>query len=107
MFRTHSHCWADDLDFLLSTSVPAQVLTDVQLPLLLPALTSLIPNLLWTHATWRFWKIGGDKEARVAWRHGLWWLPVILALMMLHKQGMNWTQRLGLRETEEESSDSS
>ncbi|KAJ7726055.1 UbiA prenyltransferase family-domain-containing protein [Mycena maculata] len=71
------------------------------------ALTSLLPNLIWTHATWRFWRVGGDKEARVAWRHGLWWLPVILALMMVHKQGVNWTQWLGFREAEEEDSDSS
>jgi len=66
------------------------------------ALTSLVPNVIWTHATWKFWRVGGEKEARLAWRHGLWWLPVILALMMVHKQGMNWTQRLGLREADEE-----
>ncbi|KAJ7158931.1 UbiA prenyltransferase family-domain-containing protein [Mycena filopes] len=65
------------------------------------ALTSLVPNIIWTHATWKFWKINGDKEARVAFRHGLWWLPVILALMMVHKRGMNWAQRLGLQDEEE------
>ncbi|KAJ7494573.1 UbiA prenyltransferase family-domain-containing protein, partial [Mycena galericulata] len=70
------------------------------------ALTSMVPNIVWTHAVWK-WVGGGEKEARVAWRHGLWWLPVILALMMVHKQGMNWTQRLGLREAEEENSDNS
>jgi protoheme IX farnesyltransferase len=65
------------------------------------ALTSMVPNIIWSHATWKFWSVGGDKEARVAFRHGLWWLPVILALMMVHKQGMNWAQWLGLQEAEE------
>ncbi|KAJ7931348.1 farnesyltransferase [Mycena leptocephala] len=65
------------------------------------ALTSVVPNIIWSHATWKFWSVGGDKEARVAFRHGLWWLPVILALMMVHKQGMNWAQWLGLQEAEE------
>jgi protoheme IX farnesyltransferase len=66
------------------------------------ALTSLVPNIVWSQATWKYCRIGGDKEARVAFRHGLWWLPVILALMMVHKQGMNWAQWLGLQEVEEE-----
>ncbi|KAJ6607352.1 hypothetical protein B0H10DRAFT_1818179 [Mycena sp. CBHHK59/15] len=65
-------------------------------------LTSLVPNMIWTHATWKFWRIGGEKEARVAFRHGLWWLPAMLALMMLHKQGMDWAHWLGLRGEEEE-----
>ncbi|KAJ6513442.1 UbiA prenyltransferase family-domain-containing protein [Mycena sanguinolenta] len=68
------------------------------------ALTSLVPNIIWSHATWKFWRVGGEKEAKVAFRHGLWWLPVILALMMAHKQGVNWAQRLGLQEAEEDSS---
>ncbi|KAJ7032480.1 farnesyltransferase [Mycena alexandri] len=65
------------------------------------ALTSLVPNIIWTHATWKFWKVNGDKEARVAFRHGLWWLPVILALMMVHKKGVNWSQWLGLQDADE------
>ncbi|KAJ7178638.1 protoheme IX farnesyltransferase [Mycena crocata] len=69
------------------------------------ALTSLVPNIIWSHATWKFWSIGGDKEARIAFRHGLWWLPVILALMMVHKQGMNWSQWLGLRDEKEQDSE--
>ncbi|KAJ7475661.1 UbiA prenyltransferase family-domain-containing protein [Mycena latifolia] len=71
------------------------------------ALTSLVPNVIWCHATWKFWSVGGDKEARVAFFYGLAWLPVILALMMVHKQGMNWTRWLGLSEEEEETVDSS
>ncbi|KAF7330405.1 Protoheme IX farnesyltransferase [Mycena venus] len=66
------------------------------------ALTSTVPNIIWLQSTWKFWKVGGEKEARLAFRHGLWWLPVILALMMAHKQGMNWTQWLGLQDAEEQ-----
>jgi protoheme IX farnesyltransferase len=68
------------------------------------ALTSLAPNIIWTHATWKFWFVGGDKEARLAFRHGLWWLPVILALMMVHKRGVDWLQWLGLSKEEDENS---
>ncbi|KAJ6577247.1 UbiA prenyltransferase family-domain-containing protein [Mycena capillaripes] len=65
------------------------------------ALTSVVPNIIWTRATWKFWSVGGDKEARVAFRHGLWWLPLILALMMVHKRGIDW-----FRQREEETRDS-
>ncbi|KAJ7698718.1 UbiA prenyltransferase family-domain-containing protein [Mycena rosella] len=62
------------------------------------ALTSLIPNAICTHAAWQFWRIGGEKEARLVFRHSLWYLPVMMALMMLHKQGVDWAQWLGLRD---------
>ncbi|KAJ6491382.1 protoheme IX farnesyltransferase [Mycena vitilis] len=65
------------------------------------ALTSLVPNAICTHAAWRFWRIGGEKEARLVFRHSLWYLPVIMALMMLHKQGMDWATWLGLRDGED------
>jgi heme o synthase len=55
------------------------------------ALTSFIPNAMGVRAAWAFWRHGGEKEARVLWQRYLWYLPVILGLMMLHKQGMNWT----------------
>jgi protoheme IX farnesyltransferase len=54
------------------------------------AATSLFPNLICVHAAWRFWKRGGESEARALFQHSLWYLPVILALMMLHKQGVDW-----------------
>ncbi|KAJ7253673.1 UbiA prenyltransferase family-domain-containing protein [Mycena haematopus] len=53
------------------------------------ALTSLVPNGVFTFAAWQFWRVGGDKEARLMFRHSLWYLPVIMALMMLHKQGVD------------------
>ena len=55
------------------------------------ALTSLIPNVIGIRAAWAFWRFGGEKQARAVWQHCLWYLPVILGLMMFHKQGMDWT----------------
>ncbi|KAJ7602000.1 protoheme IX farnesyltransferase [Roridomyces roridus] len=66
------------------------------------AVTSLVPNAICVQAAWRFWRIGGEKEARLVFRHSLWYLPAILALMMLHKQGVDWFQWLGLKEEETE-----
>ncbi|KAJ7723433.1 UbiA prenyltransferase family-domain-containing protein [Mycena metata] len=60
------------------------------------ALTSLVPNMICTQAAWQFWRIGGEKEARLVFRHSLWYLPVVMALMMLHKQGVDWVQWLGI-----------
>lgn len=54
------------------------------------ALTSLPPNLFCAREAWRFWKNGGEKQARLVFQHSLWYLPVMLGLMMLHKQGMDW-----------------
>jgi heme o synthase len=68
------------------------------------ALTSLFPNAISVHASWEFWKKGGEKEARVLFRHMLWYLPVMLGLMMIHKQGVDWKQWMGLREEDAEES---
>ncbi|KAJ7154715.1 UbiA prenyltransferase family-domain-containing protein [Mycena filopes] len=65
------------------------------------ALTSLAPNAICAQAAWRFWRVGGEQEARLVFRHSLWYLPVMMALMMLHKQGVDWLKWLGLREDEE------
>ena len=54
------------------------------------ALTSLVPNVILVQAAWRFWRTGAEKEARALWHHSLWYLPVILALMMVHKQSASW-----------------
>ncbi|KAF8072109.1 protoheme IX farnesyltransferase [Lyophyllum atratum] len=67
------------------------------------ALTGLVPNLICARAAWRFWRTGGEKEARVVFQHSLWYLPVMLGLMMVHKQGVDWWGWLGLGgETNEE-----
>ncbi|KAH6913257.1 protoheme IX farnesyltransferase [Coprinopsis sp. MPI-PUGE-AT-0042] len=65
------------------------------------ALTSLVPNLIWLRAAWRFWKQGGEKNARSAFHHSLWYLPVVMGLMMVHKQGMDWLQWIGIVDAEE------
>lgn len=61
------------------------------------AVTTLLPNAICVHAAWRFWRKGGEKNARVAFRHCLWYLPVVLVLAMVHKQGMDWLELIGLR----------
>ena len=68
------------------------------------ALTSLVPNAICTHAAWRFWKTTGEKEAKKLFYHCLWYLPVILGLMMFHKQGVDWASWVGWKSdgTEEE-----
>ncbi|RDB31028.1 Protoheme IX farnesyltransferase, mitochondrial [Hypsizygus marmoreus] len=66
------------------------------------ALTGLIPNLICVRAAWRFWKKGGEKEARIVFQHSLWYLPVMLGLMMVHKQGVDWFQWLGFGPADKE-----
>jgi protoheme IX farnesyltransferase len=69
------------------------------------ALTSLVPNVICTRAAWRFWRGGGEKEAKIMFQHSLWYLPVVMALMMVHKQGMDWAKWIGLK-SEDEAGDS-
>ncbi|KZP27310.1 protoheme IX farnesyltransferase [Athelia psychrophila] len=64
------------------------------------ALTSLLPNAICTRAAWIFWKSGSEKQARLVFQHSLWYLPVILGLMMVHKQGMDWGKWFGLEKEE-------
>ncbi|KAG6812281.1 hypothetical protein H0H92_003590 [Tricholoma furcatifolium] len=54
------------------------------------ALTALPPNLICIAAAFKFWRSGSEKDARVVFQHSLWYLPVMLALMMAHKQGVDW-----------------
>ncbi|KAH0833143.1 UbiA prenyltransferase family-domain-containing protein [Lanmaoa asiatica] len=54
------------------------------------ALTSLLPNCLWVRSAAVFWRSCGEKQARSLFRTSLWYLPLMLALMMLHKQGVDW-----------------
>jgi protoheme IX farnesyltransferase len=66
------------------------------------ALTTLPANLLCVRAAWHFWRKGGEKEARVVFQHSLWYLPVVMGLMMFHKQGMDWLEWIGLTSKDEE-----
>jgi len=58
------------------------------------ALTSLVPNVICARAAWRLWRRGGEKEAKNVFQHSLWYLPVVLGLMMAHKNGMDWGEWL-------------
>jgi protoheme IX farnesyltransferase len=65
------------------------------------ALTSLVPNAIWVRAAWQFNKYGSDAHARRVFMHSLWWLPVVLGLMIVHKNNVDWLQWIGLRVAEE------
>jgi len=66
------------------------------------AVTSLVPNMVCVRAAWHFYRKGGEKEAKTLFNHSLWYLPVVMGLMMFHKQGMEWLEWLGLRDKTEE-----
>lgn len=66
------------------------------------ALTSLVPNAVWVRAAWQFNKFGSDAHARTVFMHSLWWLPVVLGLMIMHKNNVDWLQWIGLRVADEE-----
>ncbi|OJA09779.1 hypothetical protein AZE42_07220 [Rhizopogon vesiculosus] len=70
------------------------------------AVTSLIPNGICVRASWVWWRRCGEKEARMAFQHYLWYLPVMLALMMVHKQGLDWRSWMGIqKEVQSEGAD--
>ena len=66
------------------------------------ALTALPPNFIILHAAWKWWRFGGEKQAGRVFQHSLWYLPVMMGLMMFHKQGMDWSKWLGLLEEEKD-----
>jgi protoheme IX farnesyltransferase len=66
------------------------------------ALTSLVPNAIWVRAAWQFNKFGSDARARTVFMHSLWWLPVVLGLMIVHKNNVDWLQWIGLRVKDED-----
>jgi len=82
---------------ICSTLVPLSGLTTWSF-----ALTSLVPNAIWLRAAWRFNKFGSDAHARTVFTHSLWWLPVVLGLMIFHKNNVDWLQWMGLRAAGEE-----
>lgn len=65
------------------------------------ALTSLVPHAICVDAAYKFWKYGGEKRARKVFLHSVWYLPVLLGLMMLHKRGMDWGSWFGLGGSQE------
>lgn len=81
------------LTFLSSVLIPLSGLTTWWF-----AATSLVPNTALLNWSWKFWRMGGDKMAKGLWHTSLWYLPVMLGLMMYHKNGMEWLSWLGLRD---------
>lgn len=61
------------------------------------ALTSLPVNAIALRHAWQFWRERTDKKAKILFHTMLWHLPVILGLMMFHKQGVEWFEWLGAR----------
>ena len=55
------------------------------------AFTGLVPNLLMARYAWSFWRRGGEKEARKLFFSSLWYLPLMMGLMMVHKNGLDWS----------------
>lgn len=66
------------------------------------ALTSAPAHAVLLRAAWRFYKEGGEAHARKLFHHSLWYLPVVLGLMMVHKQGMEWGSWIGMSSEEKE-----
>lgn len=65
------------------------------------ALTSLPVHAFFTRAAYKFWRTGSERDARALFYHSLWYLPVVLGLMMVHKQGAEWRKSLGWTTDEE------
>jgi protoheme IX farnesyltransferase len=66
------------------------------------ALTSAPINAVLVRAAWRFYREGSEKHARRLFHHSLWYLPVVLGLMMVHKQGIEWGAWLGIAPEQEQ-----
>jgi protoheme IX farnesyltransferase len=62
------------------------------------AATSLIPGSILLRAAWRMWRTGSEKDAKSLFQHSLWHLPAILGLMMIHKNGVDWSEWFGKKD---------
>ncbi|KIY47701.1 protoheme IX farnesyltransferase [Fistulina hepatica ATCC 64428] len=74
------------------------------------AITSLVPNLYCLRQSWRFYKHGSEANARSLFHACIAYLPIIMGLMMFHKQGMDWSawfkEKLGWTPEKEQSAES-
>lgn len=70
------------------------------------ALTSLLPNCFWVRSAATFRRQCGEKQARSLFHTSLWYLPVVLALTMVHKQGVDWTDWATVQGSDKPSEDS-
>lgn len=62
-------------------------------------LTTAIPNILFVRSAWAFYKNVGEQTAKKCFFVSLWYLPVVLGLMVVHKGVGGWWAR---REKEDE-----
>ncbi|KAI9639312.1 UbiA prenyltransferase family-domain-containing protein [Dioszegia hungarica] len=56
-------------------------------------LTTLIPNVLFVKSAWAFYKDVGEKTAKKCFFVSLWYLPVVMGLMVVHKGVGGWLAR--------------
>ncbi|ORX35705.1 hypothetical protein BD324DRAFT_72669 [Kockovaella imperatae] len=54
------------------------------------AFTSAVPNAIFLREAWRFYKVANDVTAKRVFFVSLWYLPVVLGLMMVHKSVAGW-----------------
>jgi protoheme IX farnesyltransferase len=63
------------------------------------ALTSAVPNAIFVQSAWQFWRHTTEAAAKRVFFVSLWYLPVVLGLMMIHKNAASW---LGIKQDEED-----
>ncbi len=71
------------------------------------AATSLVPNAIFVRSAWKFYKTGREKEARNLFHTSLVYLPLIMGLMMVHKEGTDWLESIGIRPSSVKQEDAS
>ncbi|WVF71235.1 protoheme IX farnesyltransferase [Kwoniella sp. CBS 6097] len=57
------------------------------------ALTSAIPNYIFVRDSWLFYKQTTEARAKRLFFVSLWYLPVVLGLMLVHKNAAQWLNR--------------
>ena len=64
------------------------------------ALTSALPNAAFVHSAWAFYKKTNEITAKKCFFVSLWYLPVVLVLMTLHKNADSWLAARGYATSE-------
>ena len=59
------------------------------------AFTSAVPNVIFAREAWKFYRTTNEFYARKVFFVSLWYLPVVLGLMMLHKSAAGWLNPAG------------
>ncbi|WVQ67297.1 protoheme IX farnesyltransferase [Kwoniella botswanensis] len=66
------------------------------------ALTAALPNFIFTRDSWKFYKTPTEAIAKKLFFTSLWYLPVVLGLMLVHKNIAGWLVSVNDEEKEEE-----